>query len=264
MNQKIQMVIRATFGISPEVTLTHPDPQFGDYTTNVALQLAKSLGKNPRELAEIIAAQLHEDKVFSEVSVAGPGFINMRLSDEEILRMTAKTSVKSPVARILLEYSCPNPFKEVHTGHMYQTFLGDALGRLYEKAGAVVYRANFGGDVGLHVGKAMWGILKELDGENPEKLDAVPENNRAAWLGRVYVAGSQAYEGDEQAKLDIMELNKKVYQLHIENDHASAFARIYWTCRSWSYAYFEQLYNLLGVHAFDKFYPESATSLPGV
>jgi arginyl-tRNA synthetase len=175
-----------------------------------------------------------------------------------------RTEILPPVKQILLEYSCPNPFKEVHTGHMYQTFLGDALGRMYERAGTKVFRANFGGDVGLHVGKAMWGILQELGGEYPEKLDNIEEIGRPAYLGRAYVAGSSAYEADEEAKLEITTLNKKVYQLHADSDHESAFARIYWTCRQWSYDYFTTLYARIGAEPFDKFYPESTTSMPGL
>lgn len=264
MDKKIQSIIKVTFSVAPEVVLTRPDPQFGDYATNVALQLAKQLEKTPQEIAETIAAKLREDGSFSEVSVAGPGFINIRLSDEEVLQAAQNIEISLPVERILLEYSCPNPFKEIHTGHMHQTFLGDALGRVYERAGATVYRANFGGDVGLHVGKAMWGILHELGGEHPEKLASVEDDDHAGWLGKAYVAGSKAYEEDERAKLKIMELNKKVYQLHADSDHESAFAQIYWTCRQWSYDYFTRFYTLIKARPFDKFYPESASLLPGL
>ncbi len=264
MEEKIQTLISELFNVKQEVILTRPSPQFGDYATNVALQLAKPLSKSPREIAETIAAKLREDKLFAEVEVAGPGFINIRLSDKEILMSALQPDIQTDVARILLEYSCPNPFKEVHTGHMYQTFLGDALGRMYEKAGAVVYRANFGGDVGLHVGKAMWGMLQELGGEYPEKLAAIAETGRPNWLGQAYVAGSKAYEEDETAKLEIISLNKKIYQLHADGDHESDFAQIYWTCRQWSYDYFATVYERIGAKAFNKFYPESASSLPGM
>lgn len=264
MDKKIQAVIKEAFGVATEVTLTRPDAQFGDYATNVALQLAKPLGKTPREIAELIAIELRKDEAFEEVSVAGPGFINIRISNEAILAKAGQTMIAMSVKRLLLEYSCPNPFKEVHTGHMYQTFLGDALARMYEKAGTTVYRANFGGDVGLHVGKAMWGILKELGGEHPEKLGEILEHGRAGWLGRAYVAGSRAYEDDEEAKLEINELNKKVYQLHANADHESTFAQIYWTCRGWSYEYFKYIYETIDARPFDAFYAESASSIPGL
>ncbi|HET6746641.1 MAG TPA: arginine--tRNA ligase [Candidatus Saccharimonadales bacterium] len=264
MEEKVRTIIFELFGVQQEVVLTRPDAQFGDYATNVALQLAGKLGKNPKEIAETIAAKLKESRAFAEVNVAGPGFINIRLSAEEIFRAALHTSIESPVKRILLEYSCPNPFKEIHTGHMYQTFLGDALGRMYEHAGTEVYRANFGGDVGLHVGKAMWGLIQELGGEHPEKLEGIAEDGRSLWLGKAYVAGSRAYEEDEAAKLEIMALNKKVYQLHANSDTTSNFARIYWICREWSYDYFKAFYAKINAEPFNKFYPESTTSMLGL
>ena len=68
-----------------DVQLTRPDPKFGDFATNAALQLAKPLGKNPREIAEAIAEELRGREEFSDVSVAGPGFINVTLSDQVVL-----------------------------------------------------------------------------------------------------------------------------------------------------------------------------------
>jgi arginyl-tRNA synthetase len=257
-------VIKELFNVDVDVVFTRPDPAFGDYATNVALQLAKPVGKAPREIAEVLADRLREEDFFSAVTVAGPGFINIRLTDEKVAALAIEMIIEAPERRVLLEYSCPNPFKEVHTGHMYQTFVGDSLARLYERAGSSVYRANFGGDVGLHVAKAMWGLLKELGGEYPEKLSFIAEEGRAAWIAKAYVAGSRAYENDDQAKLEIVALNKKVYHLHETNDHESALAQIYWTCRGWSYEYFERIYTRLGAHQFNKFYPESATMIPGM
>lgn len=264
MENKISQIINDAYGVTLDVVLTRPDPQFGDYATNAALQLAGKLGKNPREVAGEIADRLRGQGDFKEVSVAGPGFINLRLSDGKILTAMNERAVEPPVKRLLLEYSCPNPFKEIHTGHMYQTFLGDALARIYERSGATVYRANFGGDVGLHVGKAMWGILCEIGGEQPEKLDQIAPDGRSLWLSKAYVAGSRAYEEDDGAKLEIEALNKKVYQLHADNDHDSPLARIYWTCREWSYDYFKAFYRKIGAKPFDAFYPESTTSVPGL
>jgi len=263
MDVKISAIIFDLFGVKQEVTLTRPEPQFGDYATNVALQLARPLGKNPREVADAITVKLQETGDFSEVTVAGPGFINIRLADSKVWQQAHMLQLAPLVSQLLLEYSCPNPFKEMHTGHMYQTFLGDALGRMYKKAGAAVYRANFGGDVGLHVGKAMWGILRELGGELPEKLDHLSPGNHSSWIAKNYVAGSRVYEEDDAAKLEIIELNKKVYRLHEANDHESAFARIYWTCREWSYDYFKTTYDAMGVMPFDKYYPESMCAQPG-
>ena len=264
MENVISQAVKDLFDRDVAVTLTRPEPQFGDFATNVALQLAKPLGKNPREVAEELAERLRQTDTFSEVSVAGPGFINVRIRDDQVWRGAFSADINAGISKILLEYSCPNPFKEVHTGHMYQTFLGDALSRIYERAGATVYRANFGGDVGLHVGKTMWGMLKELGGEHPEKLAHIAEDGRVNWITKAYVKGSHAYEVDDAAKLEIAALNKKIYQVHEQNDHESPLAQIYWTCREWSYDYFKFIYTTLGVKPFNKFYPESASSVPGM
>ena len=85
MEHTIQEVIAKLFNIETTVQLTRPDPKFGDFATNVALQLAKPLGKNPREIAEAIAEELRGHEELGEVSVAGLGFINVTLSDQAVL-----------------------------------------------------------------------------------------------------------------------------------------------------------------------------------
>ena len=267
MDTKISQIVHELFDVSQDVTLTRPDPQFGDYAMNVALQLAKPLGKNPREIAEAIAEKLRETGEFSEVTVAGPGFINIRLSDAAVLGALEDTPAKTLAGKtVVTEYSDPNPFKVLHAGHLYTTLIGDVISRLFENAGASVHRVNFGGDVGLHVAKNMWAIVRELGGENPEGLRVVggDPHQRAAWLSARYVEGNTAYEEDEASKAEIIEVNKRVYRVHETNDHESGFAKIYWTCREWSYDYFKVLYDELEVVPFEKYYPESATTPTGI
>jgi arginyl-tRNA synthetase len=249
--------------ISPE--LTRPEEQFGDYSTNIALRLAKQIGKSPKDIAETLAAELKNDPLIKSAGVAGPGFVNFLLSDDALV-----TGLQPDIGgimsgkRVLLEYSCPNAFKELHTGHLYQTIVGDALGRMLEAGGATVYRANFGGDVGLHVAKCMYGIIETLGGEKPEALGKVAAAERAEWLSAAYVAGAKAYEDSETAKERIMTINNDIYVMHTMDDTDSPFAKIYWTARTWSYEYFRAFYESIEVVAFDKFYPESATTNPGL
>ena len=80
MEQLLQDTVRHLFGVELPIQLTRPDAQFGDYATNVALQLAKPLGRSPREIADELSLALRESDVFSDVSVAGPGFINLRIA----------------------------------------------------------------------------------------------------------------------------------------------------------------------------------------
>jgi arginyl-tRNA synthetase len=102
-----------------------------------------------------------------------------------------------------------------------------------------------------------------MGGERPEKLAEVPEAERADWLSARYVEGNEAYENNEQAKPEIVAINKRVYGLHNENDHDSPFAQIYWTCRQWSYDYFDTFYARIG-STFEKYYPESQTAPIGL
>jgi arginyl-tRNA synthetase len=268
VQKSIQDICRDLYGLEQGVVLTRPEEQFGDFATNIALQLASQVGKNPREIAEEVAHKLREDltEIVREVTVAGPGFINIRLTDASLVR--SMTHVLEPIAtgpkKILVEYSDPNPLKPLHAGHLYTTVVGDTIARLVERSGAEVVRLNYGGDVGLHVAKSMWSIMQSLGGEHPEKLDLISEDERASWLGVRYVEGNNAYVDEESAKHEIVAINKRVYAVHTEGDHESAFARLYWTVRQWSYDYFTYLYDQLGVTPFDRYIPESEVTPLGV
>lgn len=272
VHQAIQASLAQLYPESPPVaavtpSVERPEPRFGDFATNAALQVAKLVGQPPRQVAEALAAALAEFEEFDDVSVAGPGFINLRLSAKmlsDALETPLDLNQTDAGKTVVAEYSDPNPFKAMHAGHLYTTIVGDVIARLHEVAGAKVHRLNFGGDVGLHVGKAMWAILKQLDGEHPDKLAAIPAAERATWVSQRYVAGSQAYAEDPAAKAEIIDVNQRVYQLHANADHDSAFARVYWTCRQWSYDGFEALYKQLGIQAFERYLPESETTPAGI
>lgn len=271
MRQQIETIIAGivadAYGFDGRIELTRPDPQFGDFATNVALQLAKPAGRNPRELAVELAAKLEPALAgtVSGVAIAGPGFINLTLTDAALTAMAEQTITRTKAGKtVLAEYSDPNPFKPLHAGHLYTTLVGDMVARLNVAAGADVRRINYGGDVGLHVGKSMWAIIEWLGSEDPAGLEAITEADRPAWLGERYVQGNDAYEDDPAAKAAIVATNKRVYQLHTDGDHESGFARIYWTCRQWSYDYFETLYDQLQVVPFDRYIPESEVTPLGL
>lgn len=265
----LSRAIKELFTIDLQPVLTRPDEQFGDYATNVALQLAGRLQQSPRDVAQKLADALESDPELSikDVSVAGPGFINITVGDAAILSAaqaaprTKPTTYRNKV--VITEYSDPNPFKVLHAGHFYTSVVGDGISRLVQAAGGTVHSVNFGGDVGLHVGKTMWAILQELGGEHPEKLADVPEDVRSEWMAKQYVLGTQAYEDNEAAKEEIIAINKHVYQLHTDQDHDTPFAQIYWTCRQWSYDYFNAFYARIGT-PFERYYPESETAPLGL
>lgn len=262
----ISETIKQLFDVEVVVDLQRPKPEFGDFATNVAMQLAGRLGQNPRQIAERIVEQLRTNPLFSAVEIAGPGFINLKLTDQ-MLWQTAQAPAPAIYQNMsyVLEYSCPNAFKDLHTGHLYQTIYGDILARVLESAGATVHRTSFGGDVGLHVAKCLYGMKIALDGFNPDKLDTVEHDAflRAQWIGQVYVIGAKAYEEDTTAQAEIVEINKAIYHLHEENDHQSPMAQVYWTTRQWSFDYFSAFYQLIKVDNMH-YYPESSTAPVGL
>lgn len=270
-----ELVDKAVAAISvekPSYRLEFSDPTFGDIATNVAMVLAKQVNKNPRDIAQQLTEKLVSDEtgIIKEVSVAGPGFINIIVSDEFLSQAVETQLNKLPQLyenkTVVAEYSDPNTFKALHAGHLYTTIVGNSVANLIEKAGGLVHRVNFGGDVGLHVAKAMWGVITHFSAdfdasvalEGVEKLAGNTELDRAKFLAECYVAGSAAYENDEN-KQTITDLNRRVYELHNRKDKESDFAQLYWLCRQWSYDYFDYFYEELGVTPFERYYPESST-----
>lgn len=259
-------IIQRLYGLEVDPAVSRPEPKFGDFATNIALQVAGRVQDNPRSVAEKIAEELKATEHYKEVSIASPGFINVFIKDDALLSSIGQAPEKFfENQRIVFEYSCPNAFKELHTGHLYQTIYGDIAARLMLLGGANLQRTSFGGDVGLHVAKCLWGMVAELGGENPEKLNSIEADSfaRSSWISARYVQGAKVYEDDEQTKLAIDELNKTIYGFHANDDHESPLAQIYWTTRQWSYDYFDAFYTLIDVEKM-RYYPESQTAPVGM
>ncbi len=240
--------------------------QRADVATNVAMRLAGELHRNPREIAEAVKDEFlrlaDEGKLRGvKVWVAGPGFINFMLSNEYFVegigqfrdRFNENISCGEYNNKVVVtEFSDPNPFKVLHIGHLYTSMVGESISRLLEYAGAKVYRTNFGGDVGLHVGKTLYVMMKK------GLKDFTIED-----IAKCYVEGTRAYEEDEAARRGIVDTNKAVYEI-AENDlHDSALAEAYWKGRALSYDYFNDFYKRIGVK-FDKYYPESTVAKRGL
>ncbi|MBQ9020230.1 arginine--tRNA ligase, partial [Candidatus Saccharibacteria bacterium] len=274
--------------IEVEVTVA-PEAAGADYASNVAMKLAGKVGRAPREVAAELAEALRTEGM--EVNIAGPGFLNFILSNEYYSGKLAEidknlTNLGKNITcgeydsdgditqneylgkTVVAEFSDPNPFKVLHVGHLYTSVVGDAMARMMEFAGARVVRANFGGDVGLHVAKNMYAILR-----NVEKLAEVKEagvDKIAEFLGKCYVEGTRAYEDDEAAHAEITRLNRILFEISAagpdyewEDAEKAKIAEIYWWGREASYRYFDEFYARLGVK-FDKYYPESAVAKRGL
>ena len=254
MEQVISQVVKQLFDQDISVQLTRPDPKFGDFATNVALQLAKPLGKNPREIAEMIAENLREEEEFSKVSVAGPGFINVKLSDQSVLNSLKKEpTTKRAGQTVVIETNCPNPFKAMHIGHALNAILADTMANLLAVDGAIVHRVSYHGDVGTHVGKSMWAILREIDGD-VNKLNEIPVDKRNEFMSRMYVEGARAAKKSPEAKAEIDELAKQSFVLD-----DPLYKQVYEICKSWSFDEIDSNVGLLGNVPIERRYGESET-----
>jgi len=199
MNNKISETIKSIYGVDQEVTLTRPDVQFGDYATNVAMQLAKPLGKNPREIAEELAEKLRDSGAFEEVDVAGPGFINLRVASR-VLADTLQsgwsdsygTNDQGAGKTVVVEYPSPNMAKPYSVGHLRPGNQGWSVKRLLETSGWKVITDNHLGDYGAPFGTWVTGFLKYSNEEALEK-DGVYE------LGRVYIETKKALKEEKEA-----------------------------------------------------------------
>lgn len=259
MDETISKLIKELFGVDADVVLTRPDPQFGDYATNVALQLAKPLGKNPREIAEQIVAVLKNSSV--EASVAGPGFINIRLDDAQLLAGATAASEgegSRTGQSVVIETNNPNPFKAMHIGHAFNAILADTIANLLQADGANVHRVSYHGDVGAHVGKSMWAILRYLEGD-VAKLHAVSPEERNGFMSRMYAEGAAAYKADEQAKAEIDELAQQSFTLE-----DPLYKEVYETCKAWSFEELDKIVARLGNQPTEKKYLESQADALGV
>src|SRR5690606_22843182 len=169
----------------------------------------------------------------ASTDIAGPGFLNLRLIDTALVSQAQDTSQKPLASKtVVIETNNPNPFKAMHIGHAMNAIVADTIANLIEAGGATTYRVSYHGDVGLHVGKSMYSLLKYVDG-NPDKLSDIPESDRNEFMSRMYAEGASAYKEDEDAKSEIDGLAKQSF-----TREDPVYAAVYETCMRWS---FEQI-----------------------
>ncbi len=258
-------------------SIEHPtDFNNGDYSTNVAMVCAKQMKTNPRDLAEKIVALLQTPSAFgisplaggentlsiiSKIQVAGPGFINFYLSREffanninDILKQKENWGKNKILEgkKVMVEYTDMNPFKPFHIGHLMTNAIGESVSRIVEFSGADTIRANYQGDVGPHVAKAIYGILnskeyKELGFKNINGSVSQISN----WIGGCYANGSNLMDTSEDIKREIERINKAVYEKSDEEVNTVYEWGMDITMRA-----FEEIYKILGTK-FDRYYMES-------
>ncbi|NTU47188.1 arginine--tRNA ligase [Candidatus Roizmanbacteria bacterium] len=220
--------------------------EFGDYSSNIAMQLAKALKKNPLEIAKQIAERIGTNENVESVTVLPPGFINFKLS-ARVLRNELHTILTKKEAygtknvsnqrHAVVEYSSPNIAKPFTIGHLRSTIIGNAIANLLEATGWDIKRDNHVGDWGTQFGKQIyaiehWGNLEELEkSDRPVKL-----------LVELYVKFHQEAELHPE-----IEDEARAYFKKLENGDAE-MRNMWQKCIEWSWKEFDSLYQRLGVH----------------
>ncbi|OGH48246.1 MAG: arginine--tRNA ligase [Candidatus Levybacteria bacterium RIFCSPLOWO2_01_FULL_39_10] len=298
----LQQLVKELTGYEIEPRVEIPgDLSKGDLTTNVAMTTFVKV-KSPMELAEEIKKKLLEDKElsskFEKIEVIPPGFINFFLKEEIIdslinsliqnLSSKPKKTSKPTFAKasagkqIIFEFGDPNPFKEPHIGHLRNLVLGESISRLLEDQGNEVIRANYQGDVGLHVAKAIYGLLQisnfsfdpelRTEGQFPiSNLEKGSLENKAKFLGEAYALGAEKFESDENAKQEIISINNKIYSAFAkasadksaDKQNDTEIYSLWQKGRSISLDHFEELYKVLGIK-YKNYYFESETAPIGL
>jgi arginyl-tRNA synthetase len=184
LNQVVSDSLARVSGIdAPDAhVITASRPEFGDYQANGVMALAKQLKSNPRQIAQAVVEDLQAQALtwIDKLEVAGPGFINVHLSNSELLQRggTALAEVQAllpePIhkQRIVVDYSSPNLAKEMHVGHLRGTIIGDCLVRVLESCGHNIIRQNHVGDWGTQFGMLITYMQEVSQGQSdiPNKL----------------------------------------------------------------------------------------------
>ena len=187
-----------------------------------------------------------------ERAEAVKGYLNIYFSSkiysqrviDEVLEKGSDYGKGEPTGqRVMVEFSQPNTHKAFHVGHLRNVILGNSVCNILEKSGDEVIRANYLGDIGLHVIKWMWCYLKYHNGEQPS-------GDITRWMGDIYAEASRRHETEPDADAEIRALFAR-WDRRDED-----VVELWKTTRQWSLDGFDDIYNELGVH-FDHLYFES-------
>ncbi len=164
LQERFEVAIGLAFGLENVVDplIKTGDPKFADYQSNVAMSLGKRVGLPPREVATRIISSLNIDEMCDTPTIAGPGFINLRLKKDFLAKALQETfsaadsragieRVEAP-RTVVIDYSGPNVAKQMHVGHLRSTIIGDTVARVLEFLGHTVIRQNHIGDFGTQFG----------------------------------------------------------------------------------------------------------------
>jgi arginyl-tRNA synthetase len=221
------------------------NPRFGDYQANVAMSLAKRLGKQPRAIAQEITQNLNIDDLCEPPEIAGPGFINLTLKPAYLqAQLTAMmgdsrlgiAAMKEP-KKVIVDFSSPNIAKEMHVGHLRSTIIGDSIARILEFQGHDVLRLNHVGDWGTQFGMLIT-YLREVAPEALTTADALDLGDLVAFYKKAKQRFDEDPEFQETSRQEVVRLQSGAED----------------TLRAWrllceqSRREFQVIYDLLDIH----------------
>ncbi len=215
-----------------------------------------SIPERSKELASLVADGLPPQDYFPRVEADG-GYLNLYF-DSRVFSSRVVNSILSSEEfgrgepkgeNLMVEFSQPNTHKAFHIGHLRSAILGDAVSRILEYAGHEVIRANYYGDIGLHVIKWLWNYQNFHQGETP------PED-ATRWMGDIYAEANRRLEEDPSLESEIRELYGKWDQQDPE------IVELWKKTRGWSVDGFQDIYNTLDIH-YDRIYSNSEVEFQG-
>lgn len=219
----------------------------------------KKVNVNARaaELASQVAAYLGTPQGFEKVEAVN-GYLNIYFLQSTYATQVVNTVLKqkenfgrgaSRNEQVMVEFSQPNTHKAFHVGHLRSAILGDVISRLLDFAGFSVVRANYPGDIGLHVIKWLWCYMNFHRGEKPA-------SDITRWMGDIYAEANRRLE-------EKPELENEVRALYARWDQRDPEVVALWEeTRQWSLNGFEEIYRHLDIH-FDVYYFNSQVEHPG-
>lgn len=224
---------------------------------------AKAAGKQvnvaarAQEIAQALAAALGEPAGFERIE-AVKGYLNLYFATAEYSRRVVEAVLAQGDRfgagprldqRLMIEFSHPNTHKAFHVGHLRGAILGDSLARILEFSGYDVIRANYPGDMGLHVIKWLWNYMTRHAGERPDR-------DITHWMGNIYTEAVRRLEENP-------DLEAEVRALYVRWDQRDPqVVKLWEETRQWSLDGFNEMYAWLGI-PFDCYYFNSQMEKPG-
>lgn len=224
--------------------------RFGHYQSNMAMKLTKLVGKPPREIATQLVAALQSlpDTGIAQLEIAGPGFINITLSNDFLAQQAQKAlqprcgiAPENKPHKVIIDFSSPNIAKEMHVGHLRSTIIGDSLARMFEFMGHDVLRLNHLGDWGTQFGM----LIAYLKNYHPTIVDGT-RNAALSELVIWYKQAKHLFDNDAQFAV---QAHQEVVALQQGDSHARAI----WQklCIISQQAY-QEIYKLLDIRLVDR------------